>query len=217
MQPAILDGVDLRALAARVGTPFHAYSANAIRARIAELQAALGGMDALACYAVKANPNRAVLDLMANAGLGADIVSAGEMRRALIAGIPPERIVFSGVGKAASEVAEALDAGVGRFNVESREELRLLQECADSRGSSPMRPSASIPTWMPARTPRSRRARRRTSSASACRRRADGSPRRVRFRQSGSTGCTCTSAPRSCRSSPSGWRCSACRRSGASC
>lgn len=134
MQPAILDGVDLRALAARVGTPFHAYSANAIRARIAELQAALGGMDALTCYAVKANPNGAVLGLMAQAGLGADVVSAGEMRRALIGGIPPGRIVFSGVGKTTGELAEALDAGVGRFNVESREELRLLQECAGARG-----------------------------------------------------------------------------------
>ena len=134
MQPPILDGLDLRALAARVPTPFHAYSASAVRARIDELQQALAGMDALPCYAVKANPNGALLRLMAGAGLGADIVSAGEMRRAMLAGIPPPRIVFSGVGKTADEIGEALDAGVGRFNVESRDELELLDACAAARG-----------------------------------------------------------------------------------
>ena len=135
MQPAVIDGVDLRALAARVPTPFHAYSAGAIRARIAELQAALKGLDALPCYAVKANPNGAVLGLMAEAGLGADIVSSGEMRRALRAGIAPSRIVFSGVGKTDVEITEALEAGIARFNVESREELSLLQACAAGRGA----------------------------------------------------------------------------------
>ena len=133
--PGVIDGVDLRALATRVPTPFHAYSASAIRARIDELLSALQGLDALPCYAVKANPNGAVLALMAEAGLGADIVSSGEMRRALRAGIPADRIVFSGVGKTADEVSEALAAGVGRFNVESRDELHLLQACAASRGT----------------------------------------------------------------------------------
>ncbi len=134
MQPAVIDGVDLRALAARVPTPFHAYSAGAIRSRIAELQAALHGLDALPCYAVKANPNGAVIGLMAEAGLGADIVSAGEMRRALRAGIPPARIVFSGVGKTDAEIVDALDAGIARFNVESHDELLRLQACAAGRG-----------------------------------------------------------------------------------
>jgi len=125
-----LDGVDLLALAQRVGTPCHAYSASAIRERITALQAALRGLDVLVCYAAKANSNVAILQLMAQAGLGADIVSGGELRRSLHAGIPAARIVFSGVGKTADEIVEALTAGVARFNVESEDELHLLQRLA---------------------------------------------------------------------------------------
>ena len=125
-----LDGVDLQALARRVGTPCNVYSATAIGERIQLLQAALRGLDTLICYAVKANSNFAVLALMAEAGVGADIVSVGELRRALRAGIPAERIVFSGVGKSAEEIAYALAAGIARFNVESEDELRLLQQLA---------------------------------------------------------------------------------------
>jgi len=126
----LFDGVDLRRLAERIPTPFHAYSANAIRTRIAGLQQALHGMDATLCYAVKANSNLAILQLMAEAGVGADIVSSGELWRALHAGIPAQRIVFSGVGKTAAEIAEALAAGIQRFNVESADELQLLQRMA---------------------------------------------------------------------------------------
>lgn len=132
---SIIDGVDLRHLADRVPTPFHAYSAGAIRSRIEELQGALHGLDALACYAVKANPNLAVLGLVAEAGLGADIVSSGELRRALRGGIPAGRIVFSGVGKTGADIVEGLDAGIARFNVESHDELQLLQRCAAERGT----------------------------------------------------------------------------------
>jgi diaminopimelate decarboxylase len=124
------DGVDLARLALRVGTPCHAYSATAIRARIAALKSALGELDALVCFAVKANPNIAILQLMAQAGVGADIVSAGELRRALHAGIAADRIVFSGVGKTVQEINEALIAGVARFNLESRDELDCLQRLA---------------------------------------------------------------------------------------
>ena len=131
---ACWDGVDLPAVARRVGTPCHVYSASTIRERIDALQAALHGLDALVCYAAKANTNIAILQLMANAGLGADIVSGGELWRCLYAGIPAERIVFSGVGKTADEVADALDAGVARFNVESADELQLLQRVASERG-----------------------------------------------------------------------------------
>jgi len=131
---AQLDGVDLAALAQRIATPFHAYSASAIRARIATLEAALAGCDALVCFAVKANPNIAVLQLMAQAQFGADIVSGGELQRALRAGIAPRRIVFSGVGKTAEEIGAALDAGILRFNVESRDELDCLQRVARERG-----------------------------------------------------------------------------------
>ena len=124
------DGVDLHAVADVVGTPFYAYSATTIRERIGMLQIALRGLEAGICYAVKANPNLGLLKLMADAGLGADIVSVGELRRALRAGIPPSRIVFSGVGKREEELVEALAVGIGRYNVESRDELELLQELA---------------------------------------------------------------------------------------
>lgn len=127
------DGVDLPALAQRIGTPLHAYSASAIRQRIGELKAALDGLDATICYAVKANANLAILQLMAHAGLGADIVSVGELRRALNAGIPAGRIVFSGVGKSADEIAGALNVGILRFNVESLDELHTLQRLAKTQ------------------------------------------------------------------------------------
>lgn len=135
MADSTFDGVDLHALAQRVGTPCHVYSATATRQRIEALTTALRGLDAQVCYAVKANSNLAILQLMADAGFGADIVSAGEMLRAVCAGIPAGRIVFSGVGKSADEIAQALDAGIARFNVESADELQLLQRIAAERGA----------------------------------------------------------------------------------
>ena len=131
--PRWLDGVDLQLLAERMPTPFHAYSASAIQQRIEALKTALAGLDATICFAVKANPNLAILQLMANAGLGADIVSVGELRRALNAGMPAERIVFSGVGKSADEIAGALNVGIMRFNVESLDELHTLQRVAKAQ------------------------------------------------------------------------------------
>jgi diaminopimelate decarboxylase len=128
-----LDGVDLQALAGRVGTPLHVYSSSAIRQRIRDLQTAVQGLDTLVCYAVKANANLAVLGLMAEAGLGADIVSGGELQRCLRAGIAAEHIVFSGVAKNADEIGYALAAGIGRFNVESKDELDSLQGLAAGR------------------------------------------------------------------------------------
>ncbi|WP_140908447.1 diaminopimelate decarboxylase [Cognatiluteimonas lumbrici] len=136
LQQPLLDGIDLVALAAAEGTPLHVYSAPAIRERLRGLQRALEGLDALICYAVKANSNQAVLALMAAEGAGADIVSAGELWRSLRAGIPADRIVFSGVGKSAEEIVQGLDAGVARFNVESRAELELLQAIAAQRGTT---------------------------------------------------------------------------------
>lgn len=129
-----LDGVDLHAIAEQVGTPCYVYSATAIRKRVQGLQAALRGLDARICYAVKANSNLAVLQLIAGQGVGADIVSVGELRRALRAGIPAANIVFSGVGKTADEIAEALRMGVWRFNVESHDELQTLQRVAAGQG-----------------------------------------------------------------------------------
>ncbi len=132
--PHLLDGVDLRRLADQVPTPFYAYSSNAIRKKVVELQQALQGLDYRICYAVKANPTAAVLRLMAEHGVGADVVSVGEMQRSLKAGIPAGRIVFSGVGKTADEISIALDAGLWRFNVESADELDLLQAIAGRKG-----------------------------------------------------------------------------------
>lgn len=131
---AMFDGVDLHALASRVQTPCYAYSSTVIRQRIAGLQAAFMGLDHRICYAVKANSNLAILQLMAQHDVGADIVSAGELHRSLRAGIPAERIVFSGVGKSADEIDAALTAGVSRFNVESHDELHLLQQRAAAHG-----------------------------------------------------------------------------------
>ncbi|RZA19809.1 MAG: diaminopimelate decarboxylase [Lysobacteraceae bacterium] len=131
---ATFDGVDLATLATREGTPLYVYSAAAIRGRLRALQDAMAGLDAGICFAVKANGNGAVLRLIGEAGAGADIVSGGELQRALRAGIPAGRIVFSGVGKSAAEIEQALDAGVARFNLESRAELDLLQAIAATRG-----------------------------------------------------------------------------------
>ena len=127
--------MNLQVLAERIGTPLHVYSASTIRRRIRELQTALQGLDPLICYAVKANANLAVLELMAADGLGADIVSGGELQRSLRAGIPAERIVFSGVAKSAEEIGAALAAGICRFNVESRDELDSLQRLAAARNA----------------------------------------------------------------------------------
>lgn len=125
-----IDGVDLKALTRLVPTPLHAYSASAITRRIDALQSALHGLDATICYAVKANSSLAILQLMQQAGLGADIVSYGELQRCLRAGIPSSHIVFSGVGKTVFEIAEALKAGIARFNVESADELEVIERVA---------------------------------------------------------------------------------------
>lgn len=148
---ACFDGVDPEALAQSLGTPLYAYSVGAIGQRIAALQSALEGLDAHICYAVKANPSRAVLELMQAAGLGADIVSAGELERCLRAGIAAELMVFSGVGKSAAEISTALAAGVGRFNVESAEELELLAQLAAGR-ADPVHASIRINPDVDART-----------------------------------------------------------------
>jgi len=122
--------VPLREIAREVGTPTYAYHAGVIRDRYAELDAALRSVPHTLCYAVKANSNLAVLGLLADLGAGADIVSGGELQRALAAGFPAERIVFSGVGKSHAELAAAVAAGLAQVNVESVEEVRRLAEVA---------------------------------------------------------------------------------------
>jgi diaminopimelate decarboxylase len=129
------EDVPLPAIAAAVGTPFYCYSAATLRRHARVMREALAPLGSpLVAFAVKANPNVAVLKLLAQEGLGADVVSEGEMRRALAAGIPPGRIVFSGVGKTDPEMRAALAAGILQLNVESEGELRRLSAVAVAMG-----------------------------------------------------------------------------------
>ncbi|GAB4228055.1 MAG: diaminopimelate decarboxylase [Kiloniellaceae bacterium] len=126
--------VTLEALAAEYGTPFYCYSADALEHGYRYFAEALKGLPATICYALKANSNQAVIRTFAALGAGADVVSEGELRRALSAGVPAEKIVFAGVGKTARELAAGLDAGIMQFNVESLSELKLLSQVASARG-----------------------------------------------------------------------------------
>jgi len=129
------EDVPLPAIARAVGTPVFVYSANAMRSQARALRAALSSLeDPLIAYAVKANPNIAVLTTLAAEGLGADVVSGGEYRRAQAAGIAPDRIVFSGVGKTAEEMRLALGGGLCQFNLESFPEAEMLSQIALSMG-----------------------------------------------------------------------------------
>ena len=128
------ESVPLTAVAERFGTPCYVYSRAALTNALLEFQQELSGLDALVCYAMKANSNLAVLNVFARLGAGFDIVSGGELQRALAAGGDPQKIVFSGVGKRADEIRQALDAGILCFNVESAAELERLNEVAGSHG-----------------------------------------------------------------------------------
>ncbi|BAN51220.1 diaminopimelate decarboxylase [Metapseudomonas resinovorans] len=124
------EGVALSDIAARFGTPTYVYSRAAIEAGYNAYADALAGTPSMVCYAVKANSNLGVLNLLARLGAGFDIVSSGELERVLAAGGAPKRIVFSGVGKSRDDMRRALEAGVYCFNVESRNELERLQNVA---------------------------------------------------------------------------------------
>jgi diaminopimelate decarboxylase len=128
------EDVDLAALAERVGTPFYCYSTATLTRHYRVFAEAFADRPSLVCYALKANSNQAVVATLARLGAGADIVSEGELERALKAGIPPDKIVFSGVGKTRSEMAAALKAGIYCFNVESEPELIALSEIATAMG-----------------------------------------------------------------------------------
>ncbi len=128
------ESVPLAEIARQFGTPCYVYSRAALEASLDEYLNELRGVDSLVCYAVKANSNLAVLDVFARRGAGFDIVSTGELKRALAAGADPQKIVFSGVGKSAGEMAYALKTGILCFNVESAPELERLNEVAGSLG-----------------------------------------------------------------------------------
>jgi len=127
------DEVPLKSIAEAVGTPAYVYSGTAMRERLRQFLAAFADRRALVCYALKANSNLAVIRTLAEEGAGAEIVSGGELQRALAAGVPPSRIVFSGVGKSRDEMVQALEAGIAQFNVESLPELIALGEIAAAR------------------------------------------------------------------------------------
>ena len=136
------EDVPLTRIAEAVGTPVYVYSAATLTRHFNLFRQALDWTDHLVCFAVKSNSNLAVLKLLGDLGAGMDIVSGGEYARAKAAGVPGERIVFSGVGKLESEMRMALEGGIRQFNVESEPELELLSRVAASMGLARPSPSA---------------------------------------------------------------------------
>ena len=126
----VCERVALAEIAAQVGTPLYLYSAQQLRENFNAYQTAFAVADATICFAVKSCSNIAILKLLNAAGAGADTVSGGEIRRALRAGIAPEKIIFSGLGKTREEIAFALESGIGQLNVESTEELEIIDHIA---------------------------------------------------------------------------------------
>jgi diaminopimelate decarboxylase len=130
------EDVSLTDLATTVGTPFYCYSTATLERHYRVFADAFAGEDAEVCYSVKANSNLGVLATLARLGAGMDVVSEGELRRALAIGVAPDRIAFSGVGKTRGEMAYALQQGIFAFNVESEPELRALSEVAAALGNT---------------------------------------------------------------------------------
>jgi diaminopimelate decarboxylase len=128
------EAVNIETIAAAVGTPFYCYSTATLARHYKVFAGAFADVSALVCYAMKANSNQAVIRTLAKLGAGADVVSGGELKRARAVGIPPDKIMFSGIGKTASELALAVDEGILCVNVESEPELELLSSVAASKG-----------------------------------------------------------------------------------
>jgi diaminopimelate decarboxylase len=129
------EGVPLSRIAEAAGTPAYVYSASTLVHHYRTFAGAFAGQNATICFAVKANSNQAVITTLAREGAGADVLSEGELRRALAAGVPGAKIVISGVGKTREEIALALEVGVGQINVESTAELELISEVASAMGA----------------------------------------------------------------------------------
>jgi diaminopimelate decarboxylase len=128
------EAVSLDTLAGAVGTPFYCYSTATLERHYKVFAGAFADVDALVCYAMKANSNQAVIATLAKLGAGADVVSEGELMRARLAGVPADKIMFSGIGKTARELALAVDEGILCINVESEPELELLSSIASAKG-----------------------------------------------------------------------------------
>ncbi len=191
------EAVNLSELADAVGTPFYCYSSATLERHYRVFSEAFAGEKTLVCYAMKANSNQSVLRTLAKLGAGADVVSGGELKRALAAGFPAGKILFSGVGKTEDELRAALAADILCINVESEPSSNccraLLWRWARPRAS----PCASIPMSMPAPMRKSPPASPRTSSASRSRMRAPSMPARQSCRVLWSPASTCISAARS--------------------
>ena len=130
------EDVPLPTIAAAVGTPFYCYSTATLTRHYRVFKEAFAGLDVMICYAMKANSNQSVIRTFVEQGAGLDVVSEGELRRALAAGAAPDRIVFAGVGKTAREIAFAIDTGILCFNVELEPELERISEIATSKGAT---------------------------------------------------------------------------------
>ncbi|PZO11232.1 MAG: diaminopimelate decarboxylase [Burkholderiales bacterium] len=130
----VMEGVSLKTLATEHGTPLFVYSRAAMLGALAAYQRGLAGRSNQICYAMKANSTLGILQTLVRAGCGLDIVSGGELERALAAGVAPDKVIFSGVGKTRAEMRRALEVGIGCFNVESRAELDVLDEVARGMG-----------------------------------------------------------------------------------
>ena len=130
------EAVSLEPLAEAVGTPFYCYATATLERHYRVFAGAFADVPALVCYAMKANSNQAVVRTLARLGAGADVVSGGELKRARAAGVPAEKIMFSGIGKTAPELVLAIDEGILCVNVESEPELELLSSIASAKGRS---------------------------------------------------------------------------------
>ena len=126
-----VEGISVKSLTKKFITPFYCYSSNTIVQKYKEFEKSLKYFDKTICYAVKANPNVAILKMLAKLGAGAEVVSEGELKRALIAGIHPKKIVFSGVGKKAEEIIFAIKKNILQINIESEDELKMIENIAN--------------------------------------------------------------------------------------
>src|SRR3981189_1078883 len=144
--------VNIASLAAAVETPFYCYSTATLERHYRVFSDAFADVRALVCYAMKANSNQAVLKTLAKLGAGADVVSEGELKRARAAGIAPDKIMFSGIGKTAAELALAVDEDILCTNVESEAELELLSSIAAGKGRT-ARISVRVNPDVDAKTP----------------------------------------------------------------
>src|SRR3981189_1778431 len=139
------EAVDLSELADRVGRPFYCYSTATLERHYQVFSEAFADQKALVCYAMKANSNQSVLRTLAKFGAGADVVSGGELKRALAAGFPPGKILFSGIGKTEAELRAALAEDILCINVESEPELELLSRLAVEAGKQARKPAPGHP------------------------------------------------------------------------